>query len=66
MLQNLNESPSRSSPIIWIFHLVQKLVQLILVSDWLKDLFAIQVVSDVRIIFIPLHGNVADGVTNVL
>lgn len=55
-----------SSPVIGILHLVEKLIQLIFVSDWFKDLLAIQIISDVGIILVPLHRDVADGVTDVL
>lgn len=63
---SLNGRSRRSSPVIGILHLVEKLIQLIFVSDWFKDLLAIQIISDVGIILVPLHRDVADGVADVL
>lgn len=55
-----------SSPVIGILHLIEKLIQFIFVPDWFKDLLAIQIISDVGIILVPLHRDVADGVADVL
>lgn len=63
---SLNGHSRCSSPVIGILHLVEKLIQLIFVPDWFKDLLAIQIVSDVGIILVPLHRDVADSVTDVL
>lgn len=62
----LNERSGRSSPVIGILHLVEKLIQFIFVSDWLEDLLAVQVISDVGIVLVPLHRDVADRVADVL
>lgn len=54
------------SPVVWVLHLVQELIQFIFVPDGLKDLLPVQVIADVRVVLVPLHGNVAHRVTNVL
>lgn len=54
------------SPVIRILHLVQEFVELVLAPDWFEDFFAVQVIADVRIIFVPFHWNVAHRVADVL
>ena len=54
------------SPVVRVIHFVQELVQFVLVPDWFKDLLPIQVVSNVREVFVPVHRDVAHGVPDVL
>lgn len=56
----------QDAPVVRVLHLVQEVVQLILVPDWSVDLPAVQVVADVREVLVPLHGNVPHRVPDVL
>lgn len=54
------------SPVVWVLHFVQEVIELVLVPDWFVDLLPVQVVADVREVFVPLHGNVPHRVPDVL
>lgn len=54
------------SPVVWVLHFVQEVIEFVLVPDWLVDLLSIQVIADVREVFIPLHGDVSHCVSDVL
>ena len=57
---------AKPSPVLGVVHLVEELVQFVLVSDGLVDLLPVQVVANVREVFVPLHGNVPHRVPDVL
>lgn len=54
------------SPVLRVLHFVQEFVELVLVPDWFVDLLPVQVVTDVREVFVPLHGDVPHRVPDVL
>jgi len=53
-------------PVIRLLHLVQKLVQLVLLDARLHDLLALEVISQMRVVIIPLCGDPSKRVLDML